>query len=289
MQIDSVSTAPGRTVTVPVTLGTNLSVTGVANRIDLPPALSFLACRVTAPVGLPSGGFVFEPAECLGKSRCAAVSAVIVSLNGEAIPTGSVLYECDVAPSLEAGGGALPLFCSAPGAIAEGGQVLPPVGCVDGRVQITLPTPTFTSTRTRTPTRSATPTRTPTATPTFTPTATPTETPVQTATATVTATASETPTETPSATATATPTATLTATPSATPTRSSTVTPTPTPNLPGDCNRNGLVSVSELVTSVRIALGLSPVAGCKEADRNGDGKVAIAELIAAVGAALQGR
>jgi hypothetical protein len=42
------------------------------------------------------------------------------------------------------------------------------------------------------------------------------------------------------------------------------------------------------VTAVGIALGNAPVTTCGAADRNGDGMVAINELIAAVTSALNG-
>ncbi len=67
----------------------------------------------------------------------------------------------------------------------------------------------------------------------------------------------------------------------------------PTPLLavsvcPGDCDRDGHVVVSELVTAVNIALGLQPLSGCIESDSNQDGAVAVNELVQAVNAALGG-
>jgi hypothetical protein len=44
--------------------------------------------------------------------------------------------------------------------------------------------------------------------------------------------------------------------------------------------------VSELIVAVNIALGLRAPADCPAVDVNGDGRVAIGELITAVGAAL---
>ena len=54
----------------------------------------------------------------------------------------------------------------------------------------------------------------------------------------------------------------------------------------GDCNANLFVSVSELVTGVRIALGLSPDVACLPLDRNNDAQVTVDELIEAVRRAL---
>lgn len=55
----------------------------------------------------------------------------------------------------------------------------------------------------------------------------------------------------------------------------------------GDCNLDGLVAVNELVQGVRIALG-GAVAVCRRFDADGNERVEIPELIAAVQAALDG-
>lgn len=54
----------------------------------------------------------------------------------------------------------------------------------------------------------------------------------------------------------------------------------------GDCDGNGQVGISELITGVNMALGLLPVTQCPLFDSNDDEQVGIAELIAAVNAAL---
>jgi hypothetical protein len=56
----------------------------------------------------------------------------------------------------------------------------------------------------------------------------------------------------------------------------------------GDCNGDGMVAINELIIGVNIALGSSPVSACASFDTNGDGMVAINELIAAVNNALGG-
>ncbi len=73
-------------------------------------------------------------------------------------------------------------------------------------------------------------------------------------------------------------------------------TPTPTCALPddpacaciGDCNSNGLVAVNELITVVRIALGVTDVTLCAAGDANRDGTAQIGELVAAVRRSLSG-
>jgi len=56
----------------------------------------------------------------------------------------------------------------------------------------------------------------------------------------------------------------------------------------GDCGGDGMVSVSELVKGVGIALRLQPLSSCTAFDGNGDGNVAVNELVTAVGNALRG-
>ena len=55
----------------------------------------------------------------------------------------------------------------------------------------------------------------------------------------------------------------------------------------GDCDGDGMVSISELVKGVGIALQLQPVNACMAFDGNGNGKVAVNELVTAVGNALR--
>lgn len=54
----------------------------------------------------------------------------------------------------------------------------------------------------------------------------------------------------------------------------------------GDCNGDGSVAINELITGVGIALGSTAVAQCTAVDGNGNGRVAVNELVAAVAAAL---
>jgi type VI secretion system secreted protein VgrG len=135
------------------------------------------------------------------------------------------------------------------------------------------------------------PTETATATPTRTVTDTPTASPTRTATPTFTATHSATPTPT----ATDTPSPSPSPIPTDTPLPSPTPTPTETPlpsatpiRCPGDCNGDGAVAINELVAAVNIALGTNPVETCPAADRSGDGNVTIDEIVPAVTAAAAG-
>ena len=56
----------------------------------------------------------------------------------------------------------------------------------------------------------------------------------------------------------------------------------------GDCNGDGSVVVSELVTAVRIALGIDGLERCAAADCRGAQTVSVDCLVGAVGAALRG-
>ena len=149
------------------------------------------------------------------------------------------------------------------------------------------PTATLAPTSTRTNTATQTPGQTPTATlaPTGTRANTATRTPGQTATASrsVTQTDTGTPTATPTSVATPTSSAQLTVTQLPT----STATPASVP-CEGDCDGNGSVTISELITGVAIALGSQPIDRCLPLDSSGNGHIEINELIAAVGHALNG-
>jgi plastocyanin len=72
-----------------------------------------------------------------------------------------------------------------------------------------------------------------------------------------------------------------------------TASPTPTPASTqilcvGDCDRNGAVTIDELITMVNIALGNTPLSACTAGDADGSGDITINEIIAAVNSALNG-
>lgn len=55
-----------------------------------------------------------------------------------------------------------------------------------------------------------------------------------------------------------------------------------------DCDGDGVVAVNEVIRGVNIALGNQPVSECPAADADGDGVVTISELIAAVKDVISG-
>src|SRR5262245_39104858 len=104
-----------------------------------------------------------------------------------------------------------------------------------------------------------------------------------------------TPTQTPASTASPAPTGTNTGAPSPTSTGTITApaspTPTATPVRPpcvGDCNRNFVVAINELVTGVNIALGSIEFDRCPAFDTEDSMSVQINELITGVNNALNG-
>jgi hypothetical protein len=85
------------------------------------------------------------------------------------------------------------------------------------------------------------------------------------------------------------PTPLPTDTPTGTPPLADTPTPTPTLNLcAGDCDGNGHVAIAELVTLVNIALEITPLSECEAGNLNGDSRITIDEIITAVNAILSG-
>ena len=57
---------------------------------------------------------------------------------------------------------------------------------------------------------------------------------------------------------------------------------------PGDCDGDGVVAVAELVTAVGVALGGAPLEACAPGDRDADARITVDELLGAVGGALRG-
>jgi hypothetical protein len=56
----------------------------------------------------------------------------------------------------------------------------------------------------------------------------------------------------------------------------------------GDCRRDGVVTVRDVLTMEVIALGSAPIATCEAGDANDDGQITIDELLAAITDALNG-
>jgi hypothetical protein len=69
-----------------------------------------------------------------------------------------------------------------------------------------------------------------------------------------------------------------------------TVTPGPPGQCAGDCNRNGIVTVNEVVLGVNVALERAgaTIDACREMDTDQDGTLTVDELVQAVGSLLEG-
>jgi hypothetical protein len=81
-----------------------------------------------------------------------------------------------------------------------------------------------------------------------------------------------------------------TATPTVTPipaTRTARPTTGPLPCV-GDCDGNGSVAIGELITGVNISLGSRPLTDCADFDANDSGAIEVNELVSAVNGALLG-
>lgn len=60
------------------------------------------------------------------------------------------------------------------------------------------------------------------------------------------------------------------------------------PPCAGDCDRDGTLSIDELITGVATALDLLPIDDCTALDADKSGRITIDKLVAAVDAALHG-
>jgi len=56
----------------------------------------------------------------------------------------------------------------------------------------------------------------------------------------------------------------------------------------GDCNGDGVVAVNDVIAAINIVLGRAPLSGCLTADVNGDEALTIDEILAAVNELLSG-
>jgi len=66
------------------------------------------------------------------------------------------------------------------------------------------------------------------------------------------------------------------------------LTPVSSPAACPDCDGDGSVAINELIAGIGIALGSTPLERCPTFDRDADGAVAIDELVAGIDAALDG-
>jgi hypothetical protein len=164
IHVGSASGASGATVSVDVTLETPLlgtMVAGTQNDIAFEAAAPINAvngqpdCTVNSAINKTATTFAFQPSGCGGTSgtTCTGVRALVLSFsNTSAIPSGSVLYTCNITIGASASG-SLPLTCSNAGASDPGGNALTTT-CTNGAVMVgTGGTPTSSPTATPSPTK----------------------------------------------------------------------------------------------------------------------------------------
>jgi len=160
--VQSATGPPGSTVTFDVTLDTTAQVAGTENDIEFDPQAPIKAddggkpqCTANPSIGKGDTSFAFQPPGCTPGTDCAGVRALVLSFdNLDPIPTGSILYSCDVQIAADASG-TYPLTCSNPVAgDADGNRI--GAACTSGSIIAALPTPTPTDTPTATDTPSAT-------------------------------------------------------------------------------------------------------------------------------------
>src|SRR5512143_840556 len=192
--IDDASGNAGDTVPVTVTLNTEgASVAGTQNDITFGAGSGVAVaakgngkpnCAVNDAIDKGGTSFAFQPSGCTAGTDCTGVRALVLALDNVApIPTGSVLYTCQVAIASDAADGDHPLTCSNSGASDPDGNAVTAT-CTNGKVTVGGG-------------GGGTPTETPTETPVVsTPTNTP-STPARTATNTSVPTSTKKPTNTP--------------------------------------------------------------------------------------------
>jgi hypothetical protein len=149
---------PGQRVSVQVVLNSaGQQIAGTENDISFDPSAPIAATASGAPdcrrnVAIDKGGtaFSFRPNGCFESETCTGVRAIVFALdNSDPIPSGSVLYTCDIAVA-ENADGTYPLSCSAPlGSRPDGGAVS--LSCTDGLVAVSGAAPTSTPVPTATP------------------------------------------------------------------------------------------------------------------------------------------
>ncbi len=156
--IGQAETQPGQRVSVQVVLNTDgQEIAGTQNEISFDPAAPIAAtasgrpdCRRNAAIDKGATSFSFRPNGCFESGTCTGVEAFVFALdNSDPIPTGSVLYTCDIAVG-ENADGTYALPCSNPLGSSPGGDAVS-ISCTDGLVSVGGTVPTSTPVPTATP------------------------------------------------------------------------------------------------------------------------------------------
>jgi len=149
VDIGSIQGAPGESVALEVSL-TNVTPGSaiVATQNDLhfdPTQLTFAGtasgkpdCAVNPAIGKEATSFSFQPPGCFADDSCTGIRALVLSYEDlSAIPSGSLLYTCNVSIAASAEVGASDLLCSmALGSDAAGHAI--PVDCPPAQIEVVL-------------------------------------------------------------------------------------------------------------------------------------------------------
>jgi MYXO-CTERM domain-containing protein len=147
----------GQQVQFNVTLTTTQQVAGTQNDIAFDPLTPIGAntsnrplCAVNPDISKGGTSFAFQPSGCAA-GECTGVRALVLALdNVDPIPTGSVMYSCQVVIDGEATEGNYPLTCTNAGASDPAGVALQ-AQCSNGQISVVGEEETPTETPTNTP------------------------------------------------------------------------------------------------------------------------------------------
>jgi hypothetical protein len=159
----------GGSVGVDVSLTTDASIAGTQNDIAFAAPIAIAAkangkpdCTVNEAIDKGGTSFAFQPSGCTAGTDCTGIRSLVLALDNVApIPSGSVLFTCQVTTAEDAADGTYPLTCSNAGASDPDGNAVPAT-CTNGAITVgAVGVPTNTPTPTPS-TGVGTPTNTPT-------------------------------------------------------------------------------------------------------------------------------
>lgn len=152
VRIAPVRGAPGESVALDVSLTdvpAGVSIAGLQNDLYFDPTqVTFAAtaqkrpdCVANPAIGKEATVFGFLPPGCFDHASCTGVRAIVLSYeDSSAIPSGSLLYTCNVSIAASAEAGATDMLClMALGSDPEGHAI--PIGCRDGSIEVALDNP----------------------------------------------------------------------------------------------------------------------------------------------------
>jgi len=144
--VGSAAGEAGGTAMVEVSLETTVEVAGTQNDIAFDPMARIAAdeegnpkCTVNPAINKPGTTFAFQPVDCTPGTDCTGVRALVLALdNVTPIPSGSVLYTCEIEIAVDATG-TFPLTCSSPGAGDPDGNRVG-ADCTNGTITVAIAT-----------------------------------------------------------------------------------------------------------------------------------------------------